>query len=114
MTKVQMISKKSKDVAEDDVMFRFYDIDTVIHGEKARVQPTPSSNWVWFDCFDFLHWLVDISRLDYFDSETRRISSNGCPDSADSFWYGLAISKEAHKLLNEYLTADELAQTEAA
>lgn len=106
------LQKNQTAITEADVVF--YDIDPVLYGEKARIRPTPSSEWIWFDCFDFLHWLVDINRLDYFDSDACRVSSYGCSDTADSFWRDLAISKEGDKLLNEYLTAEELAQTQAA
>lgn len=105
-----MKPNEKKQIIEEEV--RFYDIDPVLYGEKVRVKPTPSSDWIWFDCYDFLHWLVDTSRLDYFDEDARHICFYGCSDSADSFWRGLAISREADKLLNEYLTAEELAQTQ--
>ena len=107
-----MKNDQKEKIAEEDVMF--FDIDPVLYGEQARVKPTPSSKWVWFNCFDFLYWLVDIGRLDYFDEDARRVSSDRCSTSADTFWRGLVISQECNVLLNEYLTAEELAQTVAA
>lgn len=111
-----MRTNQKNKIVEDDVMF--HDIDTVLY-ENYREQysfitPTPSSDTIKVDVDKFFHWLVDCNRLDWYDVEEGRICSNGCSNSAESFWHDLAISREGDKLLNEYLTPAELAQTQTA
>ena len=107
-----MTNGQKHNITEEDVMF--YDMDPVLYGEQARVRPTPSSEWIEFNAFDFFYWLVDIGRLDYFHGDTRWVCSNDCGIPADTFWRDLVISQEANGLINEKLTAEELAQTVAA
>ena len=104
--------KNSQTSKSQEIDATFFDIDPKIYGygEKAtlRVQPTPSSDWVEFNAYDFFHWLVDINRLEYFDGNEGRVYSNRCANSVDAFWRDIVISKEVDELLNEYLAAEEL------
>ena len=82
-----MKNDQKEKIAEEDVMF--FDIDPVLYGEQARVKPTPSSKWVWFNCFDFLYWLVDIGRLDYFDEDAAAYAASLSDVARDSLFRAL-------------------------